>query len=135
MARLHGQNGRIYLGVADSNATAEPIPFLSSWSMDLGTDKAEVTAFGDDHKIYVAGKPNATGEFSGFLDDSTAQTYAAALDGQPRKFYLYPSTNDTTKYFFGTILPDFSAEATVDGPIELSSSWSAASKIERVGLS
>ena len=50
---------------------------------------------GDQNLIRVAGLPDASGDFSGFYDTVTAQTYTAATDGLPRNFYLYPSTLGT----------------------------------------
>lgn len=132
MARIHGRRARVYLAVT-SGGTAEPIPFMSSYEINFETEKADVTAFGDNNKVYVAGLPDASGEFSGFYDDATAQTYTAAVDGQARKFYLYPSTLLNTQYWFGTILPDFSVNGAVDGATEVSSSWNAASEIIKVG--
>ena len=133
MARLHGRRGRVYLGVASDSASAEPLPFYASWSISFATEKAEVTAFGDNNKVYVAGLPDASGEFSGFYDDATAQTYTAAVDGLPRKFYLYPNTLTNTPYFFGTILPDFSINAGVSGSVDVAASWNAASAVAKVG--
>lgn len=132
MARIHGRNGRVYMNIT-SGGTAEPIAFLSSWSISFAVDKAEVTAFGDANKVYVAGLPDASGEFSGFYDDATAQTYTAATDGVARKFYLYPSTLTNGQYWWGTVLPDFSVNAAVGGAAEISSSWNAASAIAKVG--
>ena len=133
MARLHGRRGRVYLGLASDTAQAEPVAFLNSWSINVTTEKADVTAFGDSNKVYVAGLPDASGDFAGFYDDSTVQTYTAAVDGLPRKMYLYPSNSDTTKYFFGTILPDMSINASVTGSVDISASWNAASTITKVG--
>lgn len=133
MARIHGRNGRVYLGIASDTATAEPMPFLASYTISFETEKAEVTAFGDTNKVYVAGLPDASGEFSGFYDTATAQTYTAAVDGLPRKFYLYPTNLITTTYFFGTIFPDFSVEASVTDAVSISSTWNAASSITKVG--
>lgn len=133
MSRIHGRRGRVYLGVASDTAEASPLPFLASWSINFATDKSEVTAFGDNNKVYVAGLPDASGEFSGFYDDATAQTYTAAVDGLPRKFYLYPSTLTNTQYFVGTVLPDFNVNGSVSGPVEISASWNAASQVAKVG--
>jgi hypothetical protein len=116
-----------------SGGTAEPVAFLSSWSINFEVDKEEVTAFGDPNKIYVAGLPDASGEFSGFYDDATVQTYTAASDGVARKMYLYPSTNTNGQYWFGTVFPDFKVNAAVGGAAEISSSWNAASSIAKVG--
>ena len=116
-----------------SGGTAEPVAFLNSWSLSAETEKADVTAFGDSNKVYVAGLPDSSGEFSGFYDDGTVQTYTAALDGVARKFYLYPSTSNNAQYFYGTVLPDFSVTSSVTGAIEISASWNAASAILKAG--
>jgi hypothetical protein len=122
----------VYLALA-SGGTAEPVAYLNSWSINFATEKADVTAFGDANKSYVAGLPDASGDFSGFYDNATVQTYTAALDGLPRRFYLYPSTNANTQYFFGEVLPDFNVSATVTGSIDISSSWNASGPIQKVG--
>lgn len=132
MGRIHGRNGRVYMNIA-SGGTAEPIAFLKTWSINFSTDKQDVTAFGDANHVYVAGLPDAQGEFDGFYDDATAQTYTAATDGIARKFYLYPSTLTVAQYFWGTVLPDFQVSAAVDGPAEIQSAWNAASTIAKVG--
>lgn len=132
MARIHGRNGRVYLSLA-SGGTAEPLNFQASWSISFAVDKAEVTAFGDGNKIYVAGLPDASGDFGGFYDDATVQTFTAASDGVARKFYLYPSTLTNSQYFFGTILPDFKVDAAVGGPANVTSTWNAASLVSKVG--
>lgn len=115
------------------SGSAAPLPFLADWSISFATDKAEVTAMGDSNKVYVAGLPDASGDFSGFYDDATAQTYTAATDGVARKFYLYASTSNTGQYWFGTILPDFSVNGGVSGAVQIKSSWNAASTIAKVG--
>jgi hypothetical protein len=134
MSRLAGRRGRVYLGIANDSAAAEPLPFIASWSINFETEKIDVTAMGDNNKTYVAGLPDASGDFGGFFDDSTNQTYTAAVDGLPRKFYLYPEASVGTKYFFGTILPDFQVNAEVNGAVEMSASWAANSQIQRVGV-
>ena len=65
MARSHGRNGSVYLGVT-SGAAASPVTFQASWTLNMTVDKQDVTAFGDGNKIYVAGLPDASGDFSGF---------------------------------------------------------------------
>lgn len=120
------------MGIANDTAQAEPLPFFASWSINFETEKIEVTAMGDNNKVYLSGLPDASGEFAGFYDDSTNQTYTAAVDGLPRKFYLYPNTTDNTKYFFGTVLPDFSVNAAVNGAAEVSAKWSAATQVARL---
>lgn len=132
MARIPGRNGRVYMNLT-SGGTAEPVAFLSSWSISFAVDKFEVTALGDANKVYVAGLPDASGDFAGWYDDATVQTYTAASDGVARKMYLYPSTLTNTQYWFGTVFPDFSVNAAVDGAAAITSSWNAASPIVKVG--
>ena len=131
MGRIHGRRGRVYLGIADSSASAEPLPFFARWAINHSTDKADVTAMGDTVKTYVSGLADAQGTFSGFYDDATAQTYTAAIDGLARKFYLYPSTLTNTQYFWGTVLVDMNTEGGVDSPVTVSASWAAASTIAK----
>jgi hypothetical protein len=133
MARRHGRNGRVFMNLT-SGGTPEPVAFVKSLSMSAATDKADVTAFGDSNKIYVAGLPDSSGSFDFWYDDATVQTYTAAVDGVARKAYFYPDFITTPgQYWFGTILPDFSVSSTVDGAIEGSCSWNAASNIQKVG--
>jgi len=132
VGRLAGRNGRVYLALT-SGGTAEPVAYQASWSINFTTNKIDVTAFGDTNKVTVAGLPEASGQFAGFYDDATVQTYTAATDGLARRFYLYTSTLTNTQYFFGTINPDLTIDATVADAIKVSSSWSAASQIQKIG--
>ena len=133
MARRHGRNGRVYMSLA-SGGTAEPVAFIKSFSFNANTDKADVTAFGDSGKVYVAGLPDSSGQFGFWYDDATVQSYTAAVDGIARKFYLYPDTvNAAGQYWFGTIFPDFAITSAVDAAIEGTCNWNAASAIAKVG--
>jgi len=139
LSRIHGRNGIVYLGVNPSDA-ASPMAFLSDWSINFSVAKVDVTCMGDQNLIWVAGLPDASGDFSGFFDTATAQTYVAAQDGQPRNFYLYPSTLGSQganpgQYFFGQILPDYSLSGGVAAAVSLKSSWNASSKIARYPVS
>ncbi len=132
MARLHGRKGRLYVQLQTADTAAQPVAFLNKWTASFATDTVEVTAFDDDNKTYLAGMPDASGTFAGFLDDATLQTYSAARDGGPRKFYKYPSTLDNSKYFFGTGIFDFSAAGGTAEAVSMSGSWKAASLVQRV---
>src|SRR5258705_11126918 len=93
------RNGIAYIGVtgpggglATGTAIATPMAFLTDWSINFVVNKVDVTAMGDANLIWVAGLPDASGEFSGLYDTATAQTHRAAPDGLSRNTYLYPST-------------------------------------------
>lgn len=133
MARRHGRNGRIFVAIA-SGGSAEPVSSQSKWSIDFSTDDDEVTSFGDLNKQYVAGLPDASGSFSGFWDDASAQLYTAAQDGVARKLYLYPDfVNAPGVYWHGTGLFDFSIEVGVGEANKVSGNFKAASSIIKVG--
>lgn len=139
MARLHGRNGLVYFGLA-SGAAASPVAYLSDWSINFVVDTVDVTGMGDSNKIYVAGLPDAQGDFAGFYDDQSVQTYTAATDGVPRNFYLYPNATGAgggvaaaSQYWFGQILADFSVSGGIAAAIAIKSSWKAATKITKQG--
>ena len=132
MARLHGRNGTIYLGTYNGLA-ASPLSFAADWTLNFAVAKADVTAFGDQNLIYVAGLPDANGDFTGFYDDATRQTYDAAQDGLNRNFYLYPNKNNAGQYFFGLILPDFTIAGGVAAAVSFKSTWNANSAITKNG--
>jgi hypothetical protein len=132
MSRYAGRRGQIYLGIASDSATAEPLPFVAKWSLSMENEKIDVTTMDDDNMVYVGGMSNASGEWSGFHDDSTAQSYTAAGDGLARKFYLYPNRTAPTKYFFGTVICDMTIDSEVNGAVNMSANWTAASKISKV---
>lgn len=133
MSRISGRKGRLYVGIASDSAAAEPIAYLRQFSINFPTDNQEVTAFGDDNKVYVSGLPDCTGSYSGFYDTATAQLYTAARDGAARRFYLYPTTDTTSQYWFGTALFDFSVDQAVDGPVTISGDFVAATAVTKVG--
>lgn len=132
MARKHGRNGALYLDLTGSGS-AERVAFLSKWSLKASSDRSEATAFGDSNKTYLQGLPDASGEYEGFHDDATAQTYTAATDGTARKFYLYPDSTVAGKYWFGTGFFDYEVETPVDGPIKIKGAFAAASAVSKVG--
>lgn len=134
MARRHGRKGRLYIA-ATNGGSASPMIGLTSWSFESATDKEEVSAMGDDNKQYVTGLPDASGDFEGVWDDEANSTFAASRDGLPRKFYLYPSTDISTKYFSGEAFFDFNLEGSVDGAIETSGEWAAAGNITATNIS
>jgi hypothetical protein len=132
MARIHGRRGQIYLDIA-GGGLASPLNFQAKWSISFTVARADVTAFGDTNKTYVAGLPDAAGDFSGFYDDVSAQTYTAATDGIARAFYLYPNKLTTTQYFFGNILPDFKVDGDVNTSVNVAATWVAAGPILKNG--
>lgn len=132
MARLSAQKGALYVAIA-SGGTAERIAFLTQWSLSFATGRTDVTSFDDTNMTYISGKPDASGSFSGWYDNATAQTYTAAIDGVARKFYLYPDRDVSGQYWFGTGLFDFEVAGQYDGAVSISGTFAAASAVAKVG--
>jgi len=129
VVRHHGRNGSIYLSVTNG-ALPSPCAFQASWTLNKVVAKQDVTAFGDQNLVYVSGLPDSSGDFGGFWDDATAQTYSAATDGLSRNMYLYPDLQNTPNvYCFGPVLPDFSIDGSISGAVNFKSTWNAAGSI------
>ena len=134
MTRRHGRNGAVYLAVT-SGAAASPVTFQAAWSVSVTADKFDVSASADPNKVYIAGEPDISGDFSGFADDATSQAYTAAVDGLPRAFCLYPdAVNSPTVFFAGTVIADFSADGASGGPVTVKSTWGAEAGVQRYPL-
>ena len=143
MSRIHGRNGMVYLATtgpggagASGTAVASPMAFVADWTINFTVAKVDVTALGDSNLVWVSGLPDASGDFSGFYDTATAQTYIAAIDGLSRNMYLYPSLlgvqgANPGQYYFGTVLPDFSSSGGIAAAVTFKSTWNAASQVQR----
>lgn len=124
MARYHGKKGVVYMSTTGSGAAASVVG-MKSWSLNMPTDKVEVTAFGDSNKRYVQGLPDATGDLSGWWDDTSDTLYDASRSTDGVNMYLYPSTDAPTKYWYGPAWVDFSINTPGDGGIEVTASFVA----------
>jgi len=124
MARYHGRRGRVYISTSGTGA-ASSMCTLSEWSLNMGTDKAEVTAFCDENKRYVAGFPDVSGSLSGFWDDTVDTLYDAMQSSDGCIMYLYPSALVLTKYWYGPAWVDFSIDVGVGDAVKISGDWSA----------
>ena len=128
---ITGRKGRFMADVsAGANGSAVALVNLNQWSINQSTDRTEVTAFQDTTKKFVAGLRDASGDFGGFWDTDGA--LYNVTDGNPRKFYLYETTDIAGNYWFGTATFDISTTGTVGGAVEVSGSWAAATSVERV---
>jgi hypothetical protein len=125
MAAYHGKSGLVYISTTGTGAASALIR-MNSWSLDQGTDKAEVTSFGDTNKNYVQGLPDISGSLGGFWDDTEDKLFQGALSGDGVKMYLYPSSLAISKYWYGPAWVDYSVEVGVGDAVSISGSFSAA---------
>ena len=132
MARISGRKAKIYIA-ATSNGEAVPLPFMAKVSGSFTTDNFDSTTTDDDNKTYTAGLPDSSFTFSGFFDDASNQTYNAAVDGLPRKTYIYmdKSKGAAGVYFYGYFIADYSIDSDVAGMVAMSGNLKASSSIGR----
>ncbi len=124
MARYHGKAGVVYVSTSGSGA-AGPTVSLSGWTLDLTTDKVEVTAFGDANKTYVQGLKDVKGTVTGFLDDAGLSLFTGADSTDGVKLYLYPSSASPSVYWYGPAWLDASIAVPVGGANTLSGNFVA----------
>ena len=131
MAAVSGKKGRLLADVTPTGTgVAVPVALLKDWSLDLSTDNTDVTAFGDPVHVFVPGIPSASGSFSGYFDTAGSQFAVSTSVAAGRKVYLYPNyTDNASLYWFGTAHFDMSVSTAVDGAVEISGSFNAASAI------
>src|SRR5678816_2678528 len=122
MARYHGGQGVVYASTTGSGAATTTVS-LSGWTLDLTTDKAEVTAFGDANKTYVQGLKDVKGTLTGWLDDTGLGIFTSADSSDGCKLYLYPSRNAPTMYWYGPAWLDASVNTPATGPVSLSGNF------------
>lgn len=125
MAKYAGRKGVVYISTS-GGGNATTILGLNEWSLNMPTDKYEVTEFGDTNKTYVQGLPDVTGTLSGFWNDTDDNLYDASQSSDGVKMYLYPSADATSKYWYGTAWVDFSITTPQTGPVGVSGSFAAA---------
>lgn len=125
MPRYHGKNGLVY-GSTTGTGVAAPFVSLSNWTLDMSTDKAEVTAFGDPNKQYVQGLKDLKGTLSGFWDTTSDALFDAADSADGVKLYLYPASTAIAKYFYGPAFLDASISTPSGGPVTIAGNFVAA---------
>ena len=124
MAVYAGRKGVIYMSTT-GGGTAVTLINMKSWSLNMPTDKIETTAFGATNKTYVQGLPDATGDVSGWWDDTSDALYDGSQSTNGVKLYLYPSSDAPSKYWYGPAWVDFSIDVDVNGAVEVSASFVA----------
>jgi hypothetical protein len=125
MARYHGMKGALY-GSVTGTGTAAPFVSLSAFTLDMTTDKVEVTAFQDPNKTYVIGLKDISGTLSGWWDSADDSLFDAADSPDGVKLYLYPATTAASIYFYGPAYLDASINVPATGAVAVSGNFVAA---------
>lgn len=125
MPRYHGNKGAAY-GSTTLAGTATPFLAVTSWTLDMTTDKIDVTAMQDTNKQYVQGLRDIKGTFAAWWDSSDDSLFDAAESADGLKMYLYPSTLAPTIYFYGPAFIDASIAVSATGAVSQTGNFVAA---------
>ncbi len=112
--------------------TAASVPFFAEWTLDKSVDTVEVTSFGDTNKVFVQGLPNLAGTFSGFFDSAQDTLFDATESATAVKMYIYPTSDASTIYHYGTAWVSASMASSVSGAVTITGSFVAASSWGRM---
>jgi hypothetical protein len=126
MSAHSGRTGVVYMAIESSTGVATLTIKLNSWTLNLATDKFEVTSFGDSNKTYVQGLKDIQGTLGGFWDDTETKPFAGAASTNGVKLYLYPDSTTATKYAYGIAWLDASIETPVGGAVTITANFAAA---------
>jgi hypothetical protein len=98
---------------------------LTNWSLNMESDKVDVTAFGDSNKQYVLGIRDVKGSFNGFWDTTENKPFVASANDNGTFIYLYPDSNIATSYWYGPAWLDVTIETDVNGSVDISCNFVA----------
>jgi hypothetical protein len=129
--KLHGKGGAIYLGGAKGSGVR--VAAKAEFTLNRSRDYVEATSFGDPNKTYLAGLPDVSGNFNGFLDTSGDLLLTAATS-DAQDLYLYASDGTlvgtaTTLIAHGPALIDATVTvsntdaARISGQFRASGAW------------
>lgn len=131
--RIHGKNGSMGITTSTGSPTGvTTVADMKSWTLNMATDKVDVTAFGDTNKQQVLGLPAFDGTFSGFWNSATSPwLFDFILGSSPVLMKLVPDTVEPSYYFSGlayidgSVNCDSAGAVTVDGTFVAAGNWSA----------
>lgn len=126
-SRLHGKGGQIQMDPAGGSALVA-LADMNAWTLDMATDRVDVTAFGDTNKRRVSGLPDYSGTLGAWWNavaTSGPLYFAAVLAGLPVTLRLVPNTLDPTVYWQGLANVDGSINVSATGAISSSGKWDA----------
>ena len=119
----HGKDGMAY--ISTSAAGTLGIVKLSSWSLDMATDKVDVTSFGDTNKTYVQGLKDLKGALGGFWNSENDAIFDAADSADGCVMALYPCSLDLDTYWIGPAWLDASIEVDVNDAVKMTGEFVA----------
>lgn len=128
MARRHGSKGQVKMdptGVGGAGLAV--VADMNTWTLTMGREQVDVTAFGDLNKQYVLGLPDVKGTFGARWNTASSPTLFTVARGDVAPMLnLIPSTLDPTAYFEGLAYLDVGINVDSGGAINISGNFVAA---------
>ena len=98
---------------------------LNSWTMDMKTEKEDVSCFLDTNRVYVPGLRDMSGTVGGFWNSSNVILTDAAEATTPGMLKLMPNNTESTFFWSGLAYIDASIDCSLAAP-KVKGSWMAA---------
>jgi|SRR3990170_705542 len=130
MATLHGKNSMLYM--SDGTNQAEKISEAAEWTLDVNFDEDPDPALGDSWKTRLKGLLEFSGSFSGNFDDAQDTLWDASIASTSAKFYLYPASGQSGRYYHGNIWPKVSIGGGVSGKETFSVSFTGDGTLSKI---
>ena len=127
MARISGHRGQVRMDPTGGSSVVT-VASLSDWSLDIGRERHDVSAFGDPNKIRVNGLPDYSGTVGGFWDATTTPTafFDVVLGDVAPFLHLIPDSAAPTFLFKGLANLDGGIKVSANGAVSISGAWDAA---------
>jgi len=128
---LSGRDGLVkWDPTGTGGVSAVPLISIKSFTIDLTTEKLDVTCFQDTNKVFLPGMRSASGDLSGLYNSDDFSLIEATALTAPGWLELIPHSNDpsaaTPHKFSGLAYMDAAIDTSVDGVPELTGTWMAA---------
>jgi hypothetical protein len=129
--RLSGRDGLVkWDPTGVGGATAVALISIKSFSIDLTTEKLDVTCFQDVNKVFTPGMREASGDLTGLYDSEDFSLIEATALTAPGWLELIPHSTDPDALaphaFSGLAYMDAAINTDVAGVPELTGTWMAA---------
>ena len=124
MAIYHTRDGAVYMSTSGTG-TAVLLTKMTEWTLDMPTDRIDVTNFDSTNKEWLQGWGDRRGTLAGFWNDADDTLFTGAASGDGVKLYLYPTRRAMSKYFYGPAWVDASVRANVAEAGRVSATFAA----------
>ena len=129
-----GRNGSVkWDPTGAGGATAVALMSVKSWQLSLATEKINVSAFGDQNRVYIPGLRDVSGSLGAFWNSEDMSLIEATELTAPGYLELIPDTTDMDGEatpapwaFSGLAYIDAEINTDVEGAPEMTGSFMAA---------